>query len=88
MKIIEVIAWRDGGSITLEVTNGFETVYYFIDNSITTVIKGKLYSKHFDDKNNREISPNDPVREELKVALADYKKEYYEEIIQHLIKTL
>lgn len=88
MKIIEVIAWRDGGSITLEVTKDGETIYYFIDNSLTAVVKGKLYSKHFNDKNNSEISPNDPVREELKVALADYKKEYYEQIIQHLIEIL
>lgn len=88
MKIIEVIAWLDGGSFTIEILNDKEEQgYFFIDNMLDTVEKGKLYFKNFN-KDNYEVEKNDPIRDELKVALADYKKEYYEHIIQHLIRTL
>lgn len=88
MKIINIIAWLDGGSFTIEVlTDKEESAYFFIDNSLQTIEKGKLYFKNFN-KDNCEIAKNDPIRDELKVALADYKQEFYEHIIQHLIKTL
>lgn len=84
MKVIDIHYWLDGGSITIECDDRI----FFIDNRLEAVIQGKLYCKHRAEKEKYEVTINDPLRDELKVALDNYKNEHYQSLVDDLRNSL